>query len=69
MLKVNAIGDTCPMPVVMVQKAVKADAPAALEVLVDNQCSVENVTRFAENSGYKVAVAPEGQDFRLSLSK
>ena len=43
--------------------------PAALEVLVYNQCSVENVTRFAENSGYKVAVAPEGQDFRLSLSK
>ena len=43
--------------------------PATLEVLVDNQCSVENVTRFAESSGYKVAVAPEGQDFRLSLSK
>lgn len=57
------------MPVVMVQKAVKADAPAALEVLVDNQCSVENVTRFAENSGYKVSVAAEGQDFRLRLSK
>ena len=57
------------MPVVMVQKAVKSNNPAALEVLVDNQCSVENVTRFAESSGYKVAVAPEGQDFRLSLSK
>ena len=26
-------------------------------------------TLIAENSGYKVAVAPEGQDFRLSLSK
>ena len=57
------------MPVVMVQKAVKADAPNALEVLVDNQCSVENVTRFAQNSGYKVAVAPEGIDFRLTLTK
>ena len=41
------------MPVVMVQKAVKADAPAALEVLVDNQCSVENVTRFAETAATK----------------
>lgn len=57
------------MPVVMVQKAVKADAPAALEVLVDNQCSVENVTRFAENSGYKVSVQADGPDFRLTLSK
>ena len=36
---------------------------------MDNQCSVENVTRFAENSGYRVSVAAEGEDFRLSLSK
>ena len=66
---IDARGFSCPMPVVMVQKELKKTAPAELDVLVDNQCSVENVTRFAENSGYKVAVAPEGQDFRLSLSK
>lgn len=57
------------MPVVMVQKAVKSGSPAALEVLVDHQCSVENVTRFAENSGYKVSVQADGPDFRLTLSK
>ena len=68
-MTVDARGFSCPMPVVMVQKAVKCDSPAALEVLVDNQCSVENVTRFAENSGYKVSVRPDGQDFRLTLSK
>lgn len=69
MTTVDARGYSCPMPVVMVQQAVKNGAPDALEVLVDNQCSVENVTRFAANSGYQVAVAPEGQDFRLTLSK
>ena len=68
-MTVDARGFSCPMPVVMVQKAVKSGSPAALEVLVDNQCSVENVTRFAENSGYKVSVAVEGQDFRLCLNK
>ena len=68
-MTVDARGYSCPMPVVMVQKAVKADAPATLEVLVDNQCAVESVTRCGENCGYRVAVAPEGQDFRLSLSK
>ena len=68
-MTVHARGFSCPMPVVMVQKAVKSVSPAALEVLVDNQCSVENVTRFAENSGYKVSVRPDGQDFRLTLSK
>ena len=68
-MTVDARGFSCPMPVVMVQKAVKSGSPAALEVLVDNQCSVENVTRFAENSGYKGSVAVEGQDFRLCLNK
>ena len=38
-MTVDARGYSCPMPVVMVQKAVKADAPATLEVLVDNQCA------------------------------
>ena len=66
---VDARGYSCPTPVVMVQKEVKKNAPQELEVLVDNQCSVENVTRFAENSGYKVSVAAEGQDFRLCLNK
>lgn len=44
----------CPMPVVMVQKEVKKSNPAELTVLVDNQCAVENVTRFAGSQGYKV---------------
>ena len=68
-MTVDARGFSCPMPVVMVQKAVKNGGPAALEVLVDNQCSVENVTRFAENGGYKVSVQADGPDFRLTLSK
>ena len=57
------------MPVVMVQKELKKNAPAQLEVLVDNQCSVENVTRFGKSQGYQIQVTQEGQDFRLSLSK
>ena len=69
-VKVDAMGKQCPIPVVLAKKALEGmTVPGTLEVLVDNQCSVENVTRFAESSGYKVAVAPEGQDFRLSLSK
>lgn len=66
---VDARGYSCPMPVVMVQKELKKNAPAQLEVLVDNQCSVENVTRFGKSQGYQIQVTQEGQDFRLSLSK
>lgn len=67
---IDARGLSCPMPVVMVQKAVQNGAPATLEVLLDNRCSVENVTRFAANSGYAVELAPADEDeFRLTLTK
>ena len=66
---VDARGLLCPMPVVMVQKEVKANSPAALDVLVDDPCAVENVTRFANSQGYKVVVTEDGADFKLSLSK
>ena len=55
--------------VVMVQKEVKNSNPAELTVLVDNQCAVENVTRFAGSQGYKVAVKADGEDFTLILTK
>ncbi len=66
---VDARGYSCPMPVIMVQKAVKDGAPETLEVLVDNRCSLENVTRFANNQGYSVTSMEEGEDFRLVLTK
>lgn len=66
---IDARGYSCPMPVVMVQKAVKGGAPDTLEVAVDNQCSVENVTRFARNAGYQVEVQDFEGDFKLVLKK
>ena len=66
---IDARGYSCPMPVVIVQKEVKKNAPAELEVLVDNQCAVENVTRFAATHGYSAAATREGEDFRLKLTK
>ena len=66
---VDARGLLCPMPVVMVQKEVKSNKPAALEVLVDDPCAVENITRYAGSQGYQVAVTEEGADFKLSLTK
>ena len=66
---VDARGFLCPMPVVMVQKEVKASNPDALDVLVDDPCAVENVTRFAGSQGYTVTVTEDGADFKLSLKK
>lgn len=65
----DARGLSCPMPVVMVQKEVNKNSPAELTVLVDNQCAVENVSRFAGSQGYKVSVKADGDDFTLTLTK
>ena len=67
---IDARGYSCPMPVVMVQKEVKSNAPQTLEVLVDDPCAVENITRFASNNGYEAASRPTGEDeFALTLVK
>ena len=66
---IDARGLSCPMPVVMTQKAIQKGAPASLEVLVDAQVAVENITRYAESQGYRAAVEAQGPDFKLTLRK
>ena len=66
---IDARGYVCPMPVVMVQKEIKAKTPAELTVLVDNQCAVENVTRYGKSQGYEVTSEAQGLDFLLTLKK
>ncbi len=66
---VDARGFSCPIPVVMVQREVKANAPATLEVLVDDKCAVENITRFASSCGYAVETAQNGAEYSLKLKK
>lgn len=68
MKTVDARGLACPQPVVLARKAV-LDDPAGAVIIVDNACSVENIGRFAANSGYSVESAAEGPDFRLTLKK
>ena len=66
---IDARGLSCPMPVVMVQNEVKKNHPDLLEVLLDAECSVENVTRFAKNNGYVVSAEENGEDTKLILTK
>lgn len=65
---IDARGQLCPMPVIMVQKAAKEN-PAEIQVLVDDPCAVDNITRFAENNGYQITSAPQGEDYLLILRK
>ena len=67
---IDARGLACPLPVIQVQRAIEKKHPATLEVLVDNNPAVQNVTRFANHVGYTVTVKPlEDDEFSLTLTK
>lgn len=66
---IDARGLSCPMPVIQVQNEVKKNAPASLEVMVDNRVAVENITRYASNQGYQVTVKEMQDEFLLQLNK
>ena len=66
---IDARGMSCPLPVVMVQKEVKKNAPGTLEVLVDGRVCVENISRFAALQGYAVQTEERDGDFVLTLTK
>lgn len=56
MITVNAMGDNCPVPVIKTKKAIQAlTGPETIEVLVDNEIAVQNVTKMAESEGGRVA--------------
>ncbi len=68
MTTVDARGLSCPEPVMMTSKAMQSKEGEYV-VLVDNSCSRENVTRYAEHQGYSVCVEEKGGEFALTLKK
>lgn len=55
MITVNAMGDNCPIPVIKTKKAMQAlTSPDTIEVLVDNEIAVQNVTKMASSAGGQV---------------
>ena len=53
MSKIDARGDACPLPVVKAKKAIaELRGPGEVEVLVDNEIAVQNLTKMAQQKGY-----------------
>ena len=51
---VNAVGDQCPIPVVKATKALgEVTEAGTLEVQVDNEIAIQNLTRLADSKGLK----------------
>lgn len=66
-VEVDVRGYSCPVPVVKTKKAMEENPGKELKVITDTQTSVQNVTRLGKNSGYKVDVREEGEDYVLVL--
>lgn len=55
MIHVNALGDACPIPVVKAKNAIRTLTGAGqVEVLVDNEIAVQNLSKMANQKGYGV---------------
>ena len=56
MIKVNAMGEACPIPVVKTLNAIKAlTGPEVIETAVDNATAVQNLIRMADKKGCPVS--------------
>lgn len=58
---VDTRGLSCPQPLVMIHDLIQDSTLNELDVLVDNQASLENITRAATKQGFQVTPTPEGE--------
>ena len=70
MIKINAMGDTCPIPVVKTKNAIKdMEGAGQVEILVDNEIAVQNLTKMAVQKNYGVISEKlEEQKYRVVMT-
>ena len=61
-LTIDALGDKCPVPVVKAKKALATMDEGTLEMLVDNETSVTNLTSFAKSQNCEVSHEQLGEE-------
>lgn len=69
MIKVNAIGKTCPMPIIMTKNALKEIEEGKVEVSVDNKTSLENLEKMSREMGYTYDTEFSSDIFRIVINK
>ena len=69
MITVNAMGDNCPIPVIKTKKAMQGlKGPDMIEVLVDNEIAVQNVSKMAASGGGKVTSEKLGEkEYKVTI--
>lgn len=63
---VDVRGLSCPQPVLMTKKALEKNG-VPLKVLVDDRTPLQNILRFAGNSGYTVSFDENSGIFEITV--
>lgn len=69
MVKVDAIGQVCPVPIIMTKNALKDIEEGQVEVSVDNRISLENLQKMSKEMGYDYTVKESGDIFKIVINK
>lgn len=67
--KFDVRGLSCPLPVVKVKKKLAELQEGTLEVIVDTGTAKDNVSRMANNAGWKVEVKAQEDEYLLTITK
>lgn len=66
---IDARGEACPKPVLMAEEAISKISDGTLDILVDNEASVKNLTRFANKNGFYTENIKEDNYWRVKIVK
>lgn len=69
MVKVDTIGQVCPVPIIMTKNALKDIEEGQVEVSVDNRISLENLQKMSKEMGYDYTVEESGDIFKIVINK
>ena len=69
MIRVNAIGDACPLPVIKTKKALDELESGSIEVWVDNEIAVQNVQKYANTTGCRVEYSKLDDHYVINIEK
>jgi selenium metabolism protein YedF len=66
---IDARGQACPKPVLMAEEALSKIDEGIIEILVDNEASVGNLTRFAKKNAFYSETIKEDNYWRVKIVK
>jgi selenium metabolism protein yedF len=59
----------CPMPVIKAKQELEKEGEMLLDVIVDNEIAVQNLTKLANSMGYKSSSKKQDENFCVNIEK